>query len=216
MHQGNLKRNSAASGIASPMRDTEELLGLSLGMYPREMEDNLRTQAPQLGMLTSPLLCWVSTESQLLLNLQRMRRPHLYAVFKMWAYHYIKRIAAAPGCHRAPPHLASGHQQRLVGPHHPGALGRPTVDPELQDEEGHLPGALRVALPCSASTGHLHEARHPLPEVCGHRPAEALHAGQLPSHWELIRHSEIHHQSSAHAGGQGHQLGAAPQGCPPR
>ncbi|XP_075783621.1 uncharacterized protein LOC142829162 [Pelodiscus sinensis] len=103
------------------------------------------------------------------------------------------RTAVAPRRQRAPPHLASGHQQRLVGPHRPGALERQTVDSELQDEEGHLPVALRVACPCSAATGHSHEAHHPPPEVCGHRPLEALHAGQLP-----VRRGEIHRRSSAH------------------
>ncbi|XP_075786847.1 uncharacterized protein LOC142829677 [Pelodiscus sinensis] len=124
--------------------------------------------------------------------------------------------AAAPRHRCAPPHLASGHQHRLVGPHHPGALGRPTVDPELQDEEGHLPGTLRVARPCSAQKGHSHEACHSPPEAGGHHPLEALHAGQLPIRREPVRRGEIHRQSGAHAGGQGHQPGAALQGGPPR
>ncbi|XP_075768548.1 uncharacterized protein LOC142821449 [Pelodiscus sinensis] len=115
--------------------------------------------------------------------------------------------AAAPRHRRAPPRLASGHQHRLVGLHRPGALGGPTVDPELQDEEGHLPGALRVARTCPAQKGHSHEARHPPPEAGGRRPLEALHAGQLPIRREPVRHGEIHRQSGAHAGGQGHQPG---------
>ncbi|XP_075794479.1 uncharacterized protein LOC142830830 [Pelodiscus sinensis] len=121
-----------------------------------------------------------------------------------------------PRHRRTPPYLASGHQHRLVGLHRPGALGGPTVDPELQDEEGHLPGALRVARPCPAQKGHSHETRHPPPEAGGHRPLEALHAGQLPIRREPVRRGEIHRRSGAHAGGQGHQPGAAPQGGPPR
>ncbi|XP_075758654.1 scavenger receptor cysteine-rich type 1 protein M130-like isoform X2 [Pelodiscus sinensis] len=45
---------------------------------------------------------------------------------------------------------------------------------------------------------------------------EAFYVGQLLLHREPVRRGEIHRRSGAHAGGQGHQPGAAPQGGPPR